>query len=367
MNRSMIEALARPEILALKAYVSARNSATDQGVLLNANELPWSSTGLDAGEVPELKLNRYPSPQPAELVEKLSRIYGVQQNQLLITRGSDEGIDLLTRVFCRAGQDAILQSSPCFGMYGIAANIQGAAIIDCPRSEDDDFQLPTHNLIESLRQESRIRLVFLTSPNNPTGDLIPKNTLTRILDSAANQAIVIVDEAYIEFSPEDSASSLLDQYPQLVVLRTLSKAWGAAGLRCGAVIADPCLIQLLARIIPPYPLPAPSIALALNAVQQASQLEAISKLKERLIEMLSARSWVEKLWPGAANFILVKVDHADNLTRCCAEQGVQIRNFSSQPGLDNCVRITVGSDEDLDRLEAAFGIYEQQGASTDAQ
>ena len=352
--------LARPEILALKPYVSARSGAAADGVLLNANEAPASL--LDDPAFAALDLNRYPSPQPHELRDRLASLYGVAADQLLITRGSDEGIDLLTRVFCRAGQDAILETPPCFGMYRIAAGIQGARVVAVPRV-GDDFALDIDGLLAALDADPGIRLLYLTSPNNPTGDLLPGDTLDRLLAACDGRALVVMDEAYIEFCDIPSAASRVSEAPHLVVLRTLSKAYAAAGLRCGAVIADPAVIDLLGRVMAPYPLTAPAVAAALAVTtdearrQQAAMLAELATQKTRLVERLRQTPWVEALWPGEANFVLVRVDQAPDLVAHCAANGVRIRDFSTQPGLAGCVRLTIGSAGDMQALGRALDTW----------
>ncbi len=346
--------LARPDIVAMKPYSSARKEATAQGVLLNANEAPWSLLDDDAAG---LSLNRYPDPQPAELVKGLARLYGLPPDHVLVTRGSDEGIDLLTRVFCRAGLDAILHCPPTFGMYRIAAETQGAAIVSVPRLASDGWVMDTQKILDTVQQDPRIRLVFLTSPNNPTGDCLDGTFLGALLQATNNRAMVVIDEAYAEFCAEASAIPLIAEHPQLVVLRTLSKAWAAAGLRCGIVLAHPPVIDLLRRIIAPYPLASPVTTLALRVLQPDMQLqqkrllEEIRENKKLLVSMLDKRSFVLDLWPGKANFVLLRVKHADQMLAHCASHGVVVRGYAADPALKDCIRISVGSQLDLAALE----------------
>jgi histidinol-phosphate aminotransferase len=364
-----IAALARPEIVAMKPYSSARSEAPAQGVLLNANEAPRSLLGDDVGAADwEARLNRYPDPQPQVLVERLAALYGVRAEQVLVTRGSDEGIDLLTRVFCRAGTDAILHCPPTFGMYRIAAQAQGAAIVEVPRVGADGFRLDGERLLTALQADRRVKLVFLTSPNNPTGDAIDPDLLQRLLAATRNRAVVVLDEAYAEFCSAPSAAALVDRHPHLVVLRTLSKAWGAAGLRCGVVLAQPELIGLLRRVIAPYPLPSPVVALALRMLQddmlerQRALLQEIGRNKRALIRTLTDRPFVQQLIPGQANFVLVRVTAADNLLAFCAGRGVVLRGFPADPLLRGYLRISVGSTDDIAALTAVLDAW-QEGAA----
>jgi histidinol-phosphate aminotransferase len=361
-----INSIARPEIVAMKPYVSARNSAAADGILLNANEAPFPH--VDDAEWRRMALNRYPSPQPALLTSRMAELYGVPESNVLVTRGSDEGIDLLTRVFCRPGRDAIVECTPCFGMYRIAATIQGAKVIDVPRQAGQGFQIDFTELEKVINEQADIRLVFLTTPNNPTGNLVQRAELERVLRACEDKALVVLDEAYIEFCTAESASKLVNEWPQLVVLRTLSKAWAAAGVRCGTVIADPAVIALLQRVIAPYPLAATAVDAALQATsgdavsRQRKFVAMVSKSRSHLQEFLLKCDWLEAFWESEANFILLKVPDADELVGWCAGRGIRIRNFSSQPQLEGCVRLTIGSDDELVALKSAlqaFGDREQ--------
>jgi histidinol-phosphate aminotransferase len=355
-----IESLARPEIVAMKPYSSARKEAPGEGVLLNANESPWPLFDETAGSS---GLNRYPDPQPADLVSRLARLYGVAEDYLLVTRGSDEGIDLLTRVFCRAGQDAVLHCPPNFGMYAIAARTQGAGIVSVPR-DPATFELDGQAVLDCLRSDSSIKLVFLTSPNNPTGELLDDQLLLDLLEACRDRAIIVLDEAYAEFCRQPSAARLIGGHDNLVVLRTLSKAWASAGLRCGTVLAQPVVIELLRRIITPYPLPSPVVDLArrllgYEALHRHQQLLAdVARNKKLLIQQLEGRSFLRQLFPGEANFVLLRVDDAEALIRFCAARNVIIRGFPSDPLLRDCVRISVGSKEELALLAGVLDEWE---------
>lgn len=359
-----IYSIARPEIVAMKAYESARNSAAADGVLLNANEAP--STHVNDPEWQRLSLNRYPPPQPGELRSRLSDMYSVDESQLLITRGSDEGIDLLTRVFCRPAQDAIIECSPCFGMYRIAATIQGARVIDVPRQADNGFRIDFGKLKRVINEQADTRLVFLTSPNNPTGDLIDSAQLETVLKACEGKALVVLDEAYIEFCDADSAIGLIDQYANLVVLRTLSKAWAAAGVRCGIVIAQADVIGLLKRVIAPYPLATTAIEAALQAIsgdavgRQQQFVKTVRQGKNDLLAFLRSCDWISEVMQSEANFILLRVADADALVAWCAGRGIRIRNFTSQAQLKGCVRLTIGSAEEMAELKLALQAYGEQ-------
>jgi histidinol-phosphate aminotransferase len=361
-----ILSLARPEIVAMKPYSSARKEAPGHGILLNANESPWpllTDAGPDdAG--PASGLNRYPDPQPFELVARLAKLYGVSEEQVLVTRGSDEGIDLLTRVFCRAGKDAIAQCPPTFGMYRIAAQTQGAEVVSVSRLASNDFRMDRDQLLGTLENDDRIKLLFLTSPNNPTGDTIDPRLLFDLLQATAGRAIVVLDEAYAEFSQQASATELIGRYENLVVLRTLSKAWGAAGLRCGAVLAPEEVISLLRRIIAPYPLASPVISLAQSMLadgmrdRQQRMLKEVQENKKNLLSLLADRPFIRNIWPGEANFVLIQVHEAEDLLSFCAGKGVILRGYPSEPLLEGCIRISVGSKDELSALKSALDDWE---------
>lgn len=357
-----ITRLARPEIAAMKPYASARGEAPAEGVLLNANESPrpliedpMAGPGIDP-------LNRYPQPQHAELIKRLAGLYGLPESHVLLTRGSDEGIDLLVRVFCRAGRDAILDAPPSFGMYRIAAQIQGAVTIEVPRRKES-LALDHDAVLAALRAEAPPRLLFLASPANPTGDCLGRDDLAAVIEAARGRTVVVVDEAYAEFTAAPGFCKWVTKHDNLVVLRTLSKAYASAGLRCGAVLAQPELIGLLRRVMPPYPLATPVLGLALELLQagvlrrQRLMLAEIRRGKALLLDSLQGRPYVRRIWPGEANFVLLRVDDAAALVSHCARHGVAIRAFPNTPLLENCVRITVGSRRDLARLAAALDTF----------
>ena len=358
---SSVTELARPEIVAMKPYSSARREAAARGILLNANESPWPLVGENDDELDSL--NRYPQPQHAGLAAKMASAYGLPADHLLITRGSDDGIDLLVRVFCRAGVDSVLDTPPGFGMYRIAAQIQGAGMVDIPR-KPETLELDQSAIVEALEAETPPRLAFFTSPANPTGDLVEPAFLEQVLKITRGRTIVVVDEAYAEFTQADGAAHLIANNPHLVVLRTLSKAYASAGLRCGGVLAQPQVIDLLMRVIPPYPLATPVLNLALRLFepgvmqQQQAFLNEIAINKTRLLDILQGRPFVERMWPGHANFVLLRVNDSAALVKHCANSGITIRAFPAAPLLHNCVRISVGSADELQALERALADFE---------
>lgn len=338
--------LAREAIQQLVPYSSARLDSMQQGIHLDANENPFWR--YDA-------LNRYPYPQPALLRQTLADRYGVESSQLMMTRGSDEGIDLLIRVFCEANRDAVVVTPPTYGMYEVAASIQGANIVSIPLNREDGFALNTESI---LRQwNSAIKLIFLCSPNNPTGHVIPVDEVITLCEQLQNQALIVVDEAYVEFSTTTSLSTYVSQYPNLVILRTLSKAIGLAGVRLGSLIADRNVIALLMKVIAPYPIPTPVERAAINALSAANQANVLAQIqtirteRENLRLFLQTLPSVEQVYPSQANFLLVKVNDASTWMDTCKKHHIIIRSRHQMPNLTHCVRITIGTAEEMTRLK----------------
>ncbi len=346
-----ITALARPEIRNLHAYQAA--DLHDDTIKLNANEAPSAvGTGIAEG------LNRYPAIRPAKLTRKMAAYYGVAADNVLVTRGSSEGIDLLIRTFCSAGEDEVLLTPPAFDMYRIYACIQGARTNSVPLQADRDFCVDTDMLLRACNE--RTKLIFLCSPNNPVGTVIPRQQILQILEARAAKSVVVVDEAYIEFSDTDSLAPLVSRYDNLVVLRTLSKALALAGARCGAVIASAGLIRLLDGVLAPFALSSPVIAtaeLALSDEQLAEAQKSVSKIvteRERMRVELGTCKAVRRVWPSLANFLFVRFRNLDEVSSCLQDAGIAIRTFANDPALRDCARITIASVADNDRLIRAM-------------
>lgn len=341
--------LARPDIRALSPYSSARMEAQGGTVLLNANESsrPPNIPGGDG-------LNRYPDPQPRALVDALADLYGSEPDRLLVTRGSDEAIDLLVRAFCRAREDAVVVSPPTFGMYAVCARIQGAAVIEAPLEAAGE--LDADKLLAAVTPATK--LVFVCNPNNPTGNLVRRDVLERLARELDGRAVLVIDEAYAEFSGVASATSLIDDHDNVAVLRTLSKAWSLAGARVGALVARAEVIALLRRIIPPYPLPSPCVDAALGALSyegrrvQRHHLQEILAERARMFAALSAMPGVREVLPSHANFLAVRFDDAAGTYRRLLAAGIVVRDITRYPGLDDALRITVGTGNENDRVLA---------------
>jgi histidinol-phosphate aminotransferase len=346
--------LARPELLALRPYSSARMEAGHAAVMLNANESPYAPFASDT-----LDLNRYPDPQPAALLERLAQAYEVDVQQLFVGRGSDEAIDLLVRAFCRAGRDSVLITPPTFGMYAVAAGIQGADVVAVPLKADDNFELDADALLAAADRHP-VKLVFVCTPNNPTGGSVPAERIRGLAKALAGRALVVVDEAYAEFADSPSLAANLVEFPNLVVLRTLSKAYGLAGARLGVLIASSEIIGLIRRIMAPYPVPTPCLAAALAAfapeasVARGEHLAATRAERARLAAALSAHPGVRHVWPSDANFVAFRVDDANAAWRQLLGRGVIVRDVSHYLGLANCLRVSVGTPVENEGFLAAL-------------
>ncbi|MFM1887438.1 MAG: hypothetical protein RL026_2595 [Pseudomonadota bacterium] len=345
---SLVARLARPGILALKAYSHAAWEPSLQR--MHANELPWRV----AGDPSVAGLNRYPEPQPPPLVEGMARAYGVEPGCLLVGRGSDEAIDLLLRVFCRAGEDDILVCPPTYSMYAVAAGIQGAGVVTVPLLAAQGFALDIDGII--ARVDARTKLVFVCSPNNPTGNPVPRTDLLRLAAALADRALVVVDEAYVEFMPEGSSVACeVASLPNLVVMRTLSKAHGLAGARCGALIAAPELIALARKVIPPYAITEMTVEVVAPLLSAAGlaamnlRVQQILAERARLATALSALPCVTHVLPSDGNFLLAGFTDPDDALRRVRAAGLIIRDMR-QPALPQGLRISVGTPEQNDIL-----------------
>jgi histidinol-phosphate aminotransferase len=342
--------LLRPDLRDFTAYHAA---SPRRGVVrLHANESSWRSD-WDASED---GLNRYPDPRPIALVNGLAGLYGVAPGRVLATRGSDDGIDLLVRAFCRAGQDSVLVCPPTFGMYAVAARLQGAGVIEVPLKRD--FGVDVTGVLAAAREG--VKLVFLCSPNNPTGSLVAPRVVETLCRSLDRHSVVVVDEAYVEFSRHGGYAGRLADLPNLVLLRTLSKAWGLAGARIGALLAAPELVAVLRALAPPYPLPSLATEAALRRLQPDEIAAArrrtagLIRRREALAGRLQGLPAVRRIWPSEGNFLLVRFGDAAAALAACESAGVLVRDFSRQPGLAGCLRITVGTAAENRKLLAAL-------------
>lgn len=349
---SWLSDIARAEIRSLRPYEYA---GWEPGLVrMHANELPWRSPADATIE----GLNRYPEPHPLALSDRLGELYGVPGSCVLAGRGSDEAIDLLTRVYCRAGQDAVLITPPTFGMYSVTARIQGAEVITVPLRRDAGYAFDPAGLRAALTPA--VKLVYLCSPNNPTGNSMDRGELLRLARDLEGRALLVVDEAYVEFSTQPSLTPELARYPGLVVLRTLSKAHGLAGARCGALLASPEIVALLRRVIQPYAVTQLTIEAVFAALEPATlavsreRIAALLAERTRLATALAHTPGVTRVWPSDANFLLVEfADPATALARTHGA-GLLVRDQRTAPTLGAALRISIGTREQNDRLLEAL-------------
>ncbi|TAL60080.1 MAG: histidinol-phosphate transaminase [Legionella sp.] len=327
--------LIRPELLNTPNYVPGGDQAQYR---LHANELPWSPLADE-----EVNLNYYPDNELLkELQSELADRYQVQKDQLVLTRGSDEGIDLITRLFMNA-KDALMQFPPTFPMYAFYVRLQQGELLQCPLNLTD-FSLNLEQIKACWQPHCKI--IMFCSPNNPTGNIFPLDLIAATCAEYQNRSVIVVDEAYMEFAKQQSAISLIPQFENLLVLRTLSKAYGLAGLRLGAVLGQAPLMQALLKVIAPYTIPSPVMQLARRALKKVDWLQQtlarIYQERDWLTLQLQRFDFIEKIYPTETNFILVKTNKAKELSTYLSQQGIALRDFPAYSVLNQHVRITVG-------------------------
>jgi len=338
-----LKALIRPSIAAMKPYSSARDEFQSQDnnlVFLDANESPFQND-----------LNRYPDPKQILLKTKLATLKEVLPNQILLGNGSDEVLDLLFRAFCEPNQDAVLTLTPTYGMYGVLANLN--AIENQQVTLNSKFQIEIDDTLKAIQPNTK--MIFICSPNNPSGNLLDTKAIEGVLKAFGG--LVVIDEAYIDFTDSKSWIERLSEFPNLVVTQTLSKAYGLAGIRLGICYASTEIISVLNKIKPPY---------NINLLTQNAAFEGISKQentknkidiilseREKLIQNLNSLSFVKTIFPSDANFILIRVDDSNMRYTQLIAKGIIVRNRHGQPLCDHCLRITVGTpDENLKLIQA---------------
>ncbi|WP_277966236.1 histidinol-phosphate transaminase [Pantoea trifolii] len=346
-----IEELARANVLALTPYQSARRLGGNGDVWLNANEFPLPVPF----ELSQQTLNRYPECQPKMVIERYAAYAGLTPEQVLVSRGADEGIELLMRAFCEPGKDAILFCPPTYGMYSVSAETIGIEYRTVAAL--DDWQL---NLPAIADQLDGVKVVYMCSPNNPTGNLINQDDIRALLAMTAGKALVVADEAYIEFCPEATLAGWLQEYPHLVILRTLSKAFALAGLRCGFTLANKPVIDLLMKVIAPYPLATPVADVAGQALSE----QGIALMRQHVAELNANRAWlfeqlpqisvVQQVFPSETNYILARFTDSPKVFKTLWDQGIILRDQNKNPGLAGCLRISIGTREECERLIAAL-------------
>lgn len=342
-----IEQLARDNVRALTPYQSARRLGGKGDVWLNANEFPTAVPFT----LSQQTLNRYPECQPKAVIENYAAYAGVKPEQVLVSRGADEGIELLVRAFCEPGRDAVLFCPPTYGMYSVSAETIGVECRTVPAKADWQLDIPA--IADSL---TNVKVVYVCSPNNPTGQIINPQDFRTLLEMTRDKALVVADEAYIEFCPQATLAGWLAEYPNLVILRTLSKAFALAGLRCGFTLANEEVIALLMKVIAPYPLSTPVADIAAQALSP----QGIAAMRERVAQILNERQYlvdalrtidcVEQVFDSETNYVLVRIKASSRVFKSLWDQGIILRDQNKQPSLSNCLRITIGTREESQRV-----------------
>jgi histidinol-phosphate aminotransferase len=355
---SLVETLLNQNIKGLKPYESARRlfsgSGDKQQVWLNANESPYAN----AYDIDTQRFNRYPDCQPPTVINAYADYAGISKDQLLVSRGADEGIELLIRAFCTPGKDSVLICPPTYGMYAISAETCDIDVKKAPLLAD--FSLDVDK-IKTFK--GNVNLVFICSPNNPTGTSVDKTQLLDVIEHFKDSAIVVIDEAYIEFDIENSWSRELNNYANIAILRTLSKAFALAGLRCGFTLAQAPVIQALMKVIAPYPVPEPVAQIAAQALSAnglatlRQQVDMINEQKALLKQALMGIEQVQLVGNDKANFILFRCSHKQALMDHLVQHGILIRDQSKQVNLENCLRITVGSEQQNKQLLSEISCF----------
>lgn len=342
-----IQQLVRENVRQLTPYLSARRIGGDGDVWLNANESPFNNSyriDLDT-------LNRYSDCQPERLINAYAEYADVPASQVVTSRGSDEAIELFIRAFCEPGKDAILCCPPTYGMYAVSAETFGVAcktvpLINKSETEIRDWQLDIDAIAANL---DHVKIVYVCSPNNPTGNLLQRKDIEALLKVTQDKAIVVVDEAYIDFCMDTSVKELLNEYQNLAILRTLSKAFALAGLRCGFTLANENIVQILLKVIAPYPVPVPVEEIACSALSQQGLARTMSQIAELEANKTMLQAELEKLgltvFPGYGNYLLVEFPDGDKVFNYCWNSGVILRNQK----IENCLRISIGNQQECQR------------------
>lgn len=345
------EKLITKHVQKLVPYLSARRIGGHGHNFLNANESPKSEGYF----LNSINLNRYPDCQPEDLIERYADFANVHKSQVIATRGSDEAIGLLVRTFCEQESEGILIAPPTYGMYEVAANTNNVKVATAERNED--FTLNANLLIEGYNKaDFKVKVIFIDSPANPLGICFERSELVKLL-KALPDTLVVLDEAYIEFAPESmNLTSLINEYDNLVITRTLSKAFALAGIRCGFALANENIIKAMLKVIDPYPISDPVAQIAVQALSnhgvEMTKQRALdcNARREKLKEALSSLSFVKKVHPSFANFLLVEFEDGPKIFDAMVQKGVILRSFETKKGLKNCIRISIGSDSELEEL-----------------
>ena len=344
MKRVTIESLVRANIAALSPYSTARDEYQGElGVFLDANESPY-----------ENGYNRYPDPHQKSLKARLSQIKGVEAKNIFVGNGSDEAIDLMFRVFCEPAQDNAVAIAPSYGMYKVSAAINNIEMREVQLGED--FSLPIDALLAECDEHTK--LMFICSPNNPTGNSFPRKDILRLAEEF--EGMLIVDEAYIDFAEAESLKSEIERYPNIVVLQTMSKAWAMAGLRLGLALADSRVVEIMSQVKYPYNINKAALQIVEQLLDEPIDDKVTEIVEQRgvVAEKLAQMPFVGKVYPSDANFVLTKVDDADAIYEHLIADGIIVRNRNRVRGCEGCLRITIGTKEENEKLIKSLERYE---------
>lgn len=352
---SAVDSLLRADLRDFTGYRTARSDEAHGAIWLNANESPLPSVADAAGA-----LRRYPDPQPLDLRQALAALYRVPASRVLATRGSDEGIDLLVRAFCMPGQGAVVVAPPTFGMYAVSARLHGARVVAVPARDDGEGWRSNLEAMADAALREAATLVFVCSPGNPTGEAVPGTGIEWLARRLRGHALVVVDAAYAEYADADDGVGLLAGNPNLVILRTLSKAHALAGARVGCMLAAHDVIESVRRCQAPYPLPQPAVAAALAALQPAAVAEAlrttaqVRRQRERVRVALGTMPGIRGVRPSQGNFLLVRFEHPQVAYDALLAAGVVVRDLRAMAGLEDALRISIGTAAQNTTLLAAL-------------
>ncbi len=348
---NVIDKLCAPHLLNVEPYQSARRLGGTGEIWLNANELPFAH---DSYQIESSDFHRYPEFQSPALLASYSQYCGLAVDNILCTRGADEGIELMVRAFCRPGLDEIVITPPTYGMYQVSAQMHGVSVRQAARTLEFDLDVDAiHSLVP-------VKVVFVCSPNNPTGNVCGEVVIRDLMAMLGGQAMVVIDEAYVEFCPEHSLSSLIGEYENLVVVRTLSKAFGLAGLRCGFVLANPEVIRLLSKIIAPYPVPGPVEQIARQVLNQTGlarmreRVNDINAIRDQFVQELGGIAGVEHVLVSFGNFVMVSFADEEATLHKLSEAGIVTRKPYTQGLIEHGIRITIGTPEEMQAVLRAL-------------
>jgi histidinol-phosphate aminotransferase len=345
--KSLAKKLVAPQLADLEPYQSARRIGGKGQVYLNANELPFTPYAMPIGE----SWQRYPDFLPQELAKYYADYLKIDDSKVVAVRGADEGIDLLIRTFCQPGIDAIRIQTPTYSMYEFVANAHHVAVESIPLTTEFSLEMEAN-----LKPQQNLKIIFICNPNNPTGNLLSGNDILSIAKQHKEDALIVVDEAYSEFCPDQSLVSEIAKHPNLVILRTLSKAFGLAAIRLGFIVADKPILEYVRTLIAPYPIPDPSARIGIEALSvdglkfMAAQRDTSLTLKKKYMEIMAVLPMVENVYASHANFFLVRFQDSKKVFDWLGQHGIILRDQNRVNGLKNHLRISIGAEQEMDTL-----------------